>query len=254
MKDIKIRAMVSDKQALDQALSFDKFELIYAYEGLLNADTPNKEKIIAVPNVFLGDCEEKTFNRLRSLKDMGFNHCLAHTASHLPIIKKADMTAHGGMRLNITNSLSAEFFETQGLCDIILSCELTSARIKNIKSNIPIGIMGYGRIPLMIARRCPVKDGKVCEYGGNGESGKGCGRYLTDRQGKRIRLLCSNTVELLNPDILNIGDKKSDFPTVDFMLMMFTGETDLISIANDFISGKKPKGDFTRGLYYRGVE
>ncbi len=248
MTNKKLRAEVYDFHQLDQALGSDKFQYIYADERLLREFTPHKEKIIAVPPVFLGDCEEYTLDRLKTLKSWGYEHALAHTVGHIPLIEKAEMKIHGGMRLNITNSLSAEFFSERGLEDMILSCELTALRINQLKCTIPFGIAAYGRLPLMITRRCPINDGKPCS------SGKNCGRYLTDRQGKKLKTLCSNSVELLNPDILTIADKKEDFPTASFFTLRFTDEKDILSVTEEFLKGEKPKSGFTRGLYYRGVE
>ncbi len=244
----KLRAEIADKKQLEKALSSDKFEYIYAHERLLDKDIVNKEKIIVVPNIFLGDCEEKTLERLKELNELGFSHALAHAVGHISLIQKAEMTLHGGMRLNIANSLSADFFAEQGAEDIIVSCELTAAKIKSLKCPVPFGVIGYGRLPLMVTRRCPIKDGKPCN------NGKSCGKYLTDRQGKRLKTLCSNTVELLNPDILTIADKREDFPTADFFVLKFTDEKDIVSVTEDFIKEKKPSEGFTRGLYYRGVE
>lgn len=244
----KLRAEVADADQLEQALRCNAFEFIYAPEKLLNKDTLFKEKIIAVPNVFLGDCEDKTLSRLTELEKWGFQKALAHTVGHIPLIQKAKMMIYGGMRLNITNSLSAEFFAEQDVRDFIVSCELTAAKIKALKCAVPFGVIGYGRLPLMVTRRCPVKDGRPCD------NGKSCGKYLADRQGKQIKTLCSNTVELLNPDILTISDKTDDFSTVDFFVLRFTDEKDIISVTDEFIKGKKPQSRFTRGLYYRGVE
>lgn len=248
MKKTIIRAEITDKKQLAQALELEELQYIYAPERLLDEATPSKDRIIVVPNIFLGDCEDKTLNRLRELKKYGYNRALAHTVGHIELINNADMVVHGGMRLNITNSLSADFFAEQGLIDIIASCELTAGKIRALKCSVPVGVMGYGRLPLMVTRRCPIKDGKLCD------NGKSCGKYLTDRQGKRIYTVCFNAVELLNPDVLTIADKKEDFPTAAFFVLKFTVESNIISAVNDFIKGKKPEKEFTRGLYYRGVE
>lgn len=246
--NIKLRAEISNKDQLAQALRQADFNFIYAPVRLLDNDTPKKEKIIAVPNVFLADCEQETQNSLIKLKEMGFEHALAHTSGHISLIKKAEMKLHGGMRLNITNSLSADFFAELDFEDIILSCELTAKRIRALKTKVPFGIIAYGRLPLMITRRCPINDGKPCENGEN------CGRYLKDRKGEKILTLCSNTVELLNPDILTVANRLSDFDTCDFFTMRFTHEKNVGEAAELFRRGEKPVGNVTAGLYYRGVE
>ena len=243
-----LRAEITNELQLRQALQYPDFQYIYAPEHLLNPSTPHKERIIIVPPVFLADCEQYTCKRLEELREIGFSHALAHTADHIMPIKTANLTLHGGSRLNITNGFSANFFTDQGFTDIILSPELTAGRINALLTSIPKGIISYGKLPLMITRRCPINDGKPCN------NGKSCGRTITDRRGKTIVPICSNMVELLNPDTLNIADKLSDFPTADFFLLKFTVEKDIINITEKFTSGEKPTGDFTRGLYYRGVE
>lgn len=243
-----LRAEVSDGKQLEQALSYEGFRFVYAPMKLLSPDMPHKDRIIAVPPVFLGDCEDRTGKKLKELKSWGFNHALAHTVGHIPLTQNAGLIFHGGARLNIANTESAKFFIGQGAEDIILSCELTVGRINGLSCSVPKGIIAYGRLPLMITRRCPIRGGKPCE----GESR--CGRTLTDRQGKTIKVLCDNTVELLNPDILTIADKLGDFSSVDFFVMRFTDEKDILSAAEKFQKGIILEKGFTRGLYYRGVE
>ena len=248
MKIQTLRAEVTDEKQLKQALQYTDFQYVYAPEHLLTSFTPDKERIIVVPPVFLADCEQYMSKRLKELSVMGFCHALAHTVDHIPLIENAEMILHGGSRLNITNSVSSDFFAGQGFEDIILSVELTSKRINALRATIPKGVISYGRLPLMINRRCPINDGKPCN------NGTWCGKTVTDRRGRTIIPICSNTVELLNPDTLNIADKLSDFSSVDFFLLKFTVEKDIIRITDRFISGSKPTGEFTRGLYYRGVE
>ncbi len=243
-----LRAEVNNKDQLAQALRQADFSFVYAPLELLAPDTPNKDKIIAVPNVFLADCEEETARKLTRLKAMGFERALAHTVGHIPLIQKAGMKLYGGMRLNITNSISADFFADSGFEDIVLSCELTAKRIRALSCKAPYGIVAYGRLPLMITRRCPIKDGKPCNDGSH------CGGYLKDRKGEKILALCSNTVELLNPDILTLSNKLSDFDTVNFFIMRFTYENNVKEELERFKRGEKPKGNVTSGLYYRGVE
>lgn len=248
MKTQLLRAEITDENQLKQALQYPDFQYIYVPERLLSHSIPEKERIIAVPPVFLADCEQYVGKRLKELHKMGFSHALAHTVDHILLIEAAGLTIHGGSRLNIANSLSADFFAEQGFSDIVLSVELTAGRINSLKASIPKGIISYGRLSLMITRRCPINDGMPCS------NGRQCGRTLTDRRGKTIVPICSNTVELLNPDTLNIADKLTDFPGADFFLLKFTVEKDIIGVTERFRCGEKPTGDFTRGLYYRGVE
>lgn len=246
--NFELRAEVSTEEQLSQALKQSDFRFVYAPLRFLNQNTPHKEKIIAVPDIFLADCEKETLNQLQSLKLLGFEHALAHTVGHIPLIAESGMKINGGMRLNITNSRAAEFFSAQDFSDLILSCELTAKQIKGINSKIPFGIIAYGKLPLMLTRRCPINDGKPCN------NGKNCGKYITDRKGEKLYTVCSNTVELLNPNVLSIADKLRDFRTASFFVLRFTVEKDVVKVLREFEQGEKPKGAVTAGLYYRGVE
>ena len=248
MKTQTLRAEITNESQLKQALQYPHFQYIYVPQQLLTSSTPQKERIVIIPPVFLADCEQQVGKRLKELHEMGFSHALAHTTDHILLTEAASLTIHGGARLNITNSVSAAFFTEQGFADIILSVELTAKRINALQATIPKGVISYGKLPLMITRRCPINDGKPCN------NGRQCGKTVTDRRGKTMIPLCSNTVELLNPDTLNIADKLTDFPTADFFLLKFTVEKDIAAVTDRFRYGEKPTGDFTRGLYYRGVE
>lgn len=249
--NIELRAEVTTAEQLQQALSCGIFRFVYAPEVLLGENTPKKENIIIIPPVFLAASEKYTQNRLTLLKNCGFSRAEAHTAGHIPLISEAGLTIHGGMRLNVTNGKAAEFYASQGFEDIILSAELTAKRIKALRSPVPTGIVAYGRLPLMITRRCPIADGKTC-----GKE-KNCGKYIEDRKGKRLSVSCQkgwDTVELLNPDLLTLADRLGDFPETSFFVMRFTDETDIEKAAKMFLRKEKPTGGITSGLYYRGVE
>lgn len=248
MKEIIYRVEVTTREQLEQAVETDDFQYIYAPINLLDGNTPDKFRIIAVPPVYLADCEEKCAQRLAELKSFGFEHGLAHTAGHVYLLKKAGFKIHGGFRLNITNSRAMEFYEEQGITDTVLSVELTMSLAKGIRHNVPTGLIAYGKLPLMITRRCPVKDGKPC--GG----GKYCGGKITDRKGNELEIVCSNTCELLNPDTLILSDRLSDIADFDFAVLRLTCEENVREILDMYLESKKPDGKLTRGLYYRGVE
>lgn len=248
MKEIIYRVEVNTREQLEQALEIDDFQYIYVPMALLDKDTPDKFRIIVVPPVYLADCEEIVAKRLTELKSMGYEHGLVHTAGHVYLLKQAGYKVHGGFRLNITNSLAVQFYEEQGIADAMISIELTMALAKGIKHKIPVGLVAYGRLPLMITRRCPVKDGKPCN------NGKYCGEKITDRKGNELEIVCSNTCELLNPDTLILSDKLNDLEAFDFAVLRLTYEDNLSEILDMYLENKKPEGKLTRGLYYRGVE
>ena len=248
MKEIILRAEVANKKQLEQAVQNFDLQYIYAPLDLLDESTPDKYRIIAVPPLFLGDCEEKVQERLIRLKAQGFDRALAHTAGHISLIQAAGLKVHGGFRLNITNSVSQNFYEENGLENATLSFELTVDEAEKISHKIPVGLIAYGKLPLMVTRRCPIKNGPPCN------NGKSCGKTITDRKGNSLSVICSNTVEVLNPDTLILSDKIRDFISFDFLILKFTVEDDVDKVVEMYLNSGKPNGNITRGLYYRGVE
>jgi putative protease len=233
---MNLRAEITTKEQLSEALTLD-FERVYAPMELLRAEVPEKQRIIAVPPVFLGGNEPAITAHLRKLREMGFSSALAHTLGHIGLIKSAGLTPHGGFRLNITNSLAQGHYEEAGLADTLCSAEISARSITEMKRGIPIGVMTYGHLPLMVLRRCPVRDDTPC-----GESG--C-NALTDRLGNRLRTLCRcGEVEVLNPVALVLSDKISEI-CADFCVLRFSpGEKPT----------KTPGGrNFTRGMFNKRV-
>ncbi len=248
----EFRCEVSTAEQLSQVISEDEYSYIYAPMNLLDENTEDKFRIVINPPVFLGDCEDKVFNELIKLKKSGFEYVYAHTLSHIGLIEKAGMKAHGSFRLNITNSFALEEYKKLGISNAVLSPELLMSEAQNLTScsAVKCGIVGYGRLPLMITRRCPINDNKPCGTIKN----KSCPHYIIDRQNNRFPVMCTeNTVEILNPDILYLSDRQKDIAKFDFILLKFTDESDTNSVLNMYLNNVKPEGKLTRGLYYRGV-
>lgn len=247
-KQPKFRAEVADAQQLSQALSLD-FELIYAPMKLLSAATPDKDRIAVLPPLFLADCEDEVRARLRELKKCGFTKGCAMTLGHAQLLKEEGYTVLGGYRMNVISSRSADFCKNFGLSDITLSFEGTVQQLSDIVCDMPMGILAYGRLPLMLMRRCPISGGKPCG------AETPCGKSITDRRGNEMPILCGgNSVELLNPDMLIMSDRQRALSQFDFAVLRFTTETELAPVLDMYLNNKKPVGSLTRGLYFRGAE
>ena len=109
--------------------------------------------------------------------------------------------------------------------------------------------MAYGKIPLMMTRNCPVKNKLTCAE---------CGKksFLVDRMGVEFPVICKNGCSyILNSRPLWLGDKQGDIRNCDYALLYFTTETksEAADVIRNFIGRKSADGDFTRGLYYKGV-
>lgn len=249
------RCEVYSAEQLKQALDLP-FGLIYAPMRLLSENTPDKQRIAVIPPFVLQDCEDEVREKLRELHKFGFTRGMVQTLGHAQLLREEGFTLHGGHRMNIINSYAAGVCGELGFEDITLSFEGTAAQLSQLKSPIPRGIIAYGRLPLMIMRRCPISGGAPCgRVKLFSDSGAACGECIRDRRGNEIPVLCGgNSVELLNPDLLIMSDKMSALQPFDFAVLKFTDEQQLKPVLDMYLTAGKPSGALTRGLYFRGAE
>lgn len=252
---LKWRCEVYSAEQLRQALELP-FELIYAPMRLLGLSTPDKDRIAVIPPFVLSDCEDEVRERLRELRAAGFTRGMAQTLGHALLLREEGFILHGGHRMNIINSYAAGVCGDFGFEDITLSFEGTAAQLAEIRSPIPRGVVAYGRLPLMIMRRCPVSGGKPCgRVRLFDDGGTPCGECIADRRGNKMPVLCGgNSVEILNPDLLIMSDRSSALEPFDFAVLKFTDEKELKPVLDMYQNNGKPSGPLTRGLYFRGAE
>ncbi len=188
--------------------------------------------------------EAKIKARLSELKALGVESALCSNLGAYKLAENSGFKAYGDFGLNILNSESAQCFHSP-----ILSFEATLEQANSISAE-DTGIIGYGKLPLMLTRNCPVKHNIGCEK---------CRKHgtLTDRKGFKFQVICSEypCVEIINPIPLYLGDRQDEVK-VDFIHFYFTDESadEVGKIIDAFKRGKEIEGKYTRGLYYRGVQ
>ena len=129
---------------------------------------------------------------------------------------------YGTHRLNIFNSASLENYRDLSL--VTLSPELKLREIMDIAehSNVPFEVIGYGRIPLMLMKNCPVKAMGKCQKHTDRMS-------LKDRRGEEFPIICHKgcIAELLNSKPLYMADKLPDLikTGAERIKLIFTIET-----------------------------
>lgn len=201
------------------------------------------EKLMISPPRFIID-EEKLIGSLEKIKNAGVSHLLCHTLDSAAIGKKMGFTLHGSFTMNMFNSMSAEYLRNIGFADCIASVESTISQIGGLRTELPVGVVVYGRIPLMLTRNCPIKNEVGCRK---------CSGSLTDRTGRKLPVACAGEyVEILNADLLYMGDRMNEIKGADFVCVLLNEEKG--SQIAEILHGKKPQGNITRGLYYRGVQ
>lgn len=201
---------------------------------------------IELPHGMFGNGEKVE----KMLKKSSTDICLCHTLDAVAIAKKCGKTVVASPSMNILNSLSMDVAKSLGIDEVIMSNECTVESFNRISSPIGKGITVYGRIPLMLTRNCPVKNGKSCaDCRRNSE--------ITDRMGIKFPVKCSfGYSEILNSRPTYMADRLHEIRECDILFFNFTTEStkEVERILTAYENKEKPTGEFTRGLLYRGVE
>jgi putative protease len=195
--------------------------------------------------IFREDYIEK---QLEKWKKAGAKAAFCGTLSAIELAKRAGLPVVGDFGLNIYNTAAANCFSD--LSAITLSAELLLSDAVRIGSNAPKGIISYGKLPLMITRNCPLKNGVGCTDCENGGE-------LTDRKDTRFKIRCRNGCsELLNSRPIWIADRKDEMMGLDFEVLYFTDESaDRVDeVIRAYNNTQAPDCEYTRGLYFRGVD
>ena len=247
-----LRLYIRDTEQLS-ALSLDDIGLVYADMGTAKALLEkgfDAGRLCAVMPRFTFD-EGRDIQRLSELKDSGLEHIECTNYAHIRIGRGLGLRLHGGFGLNVTNSLALRELKGLGLEDCVVSFELKASEIAALGAELSFGILGYGRLPMMLTVNCPIRAQVGCA---------GCVSAVSDRTKRRLPVKCSREqgyVEILNSDILCIPDKLSDFPTADYVKLDLFDETpqQAAGIVSAFSRGEAlPGTGLTKGLYYRGVK
>ena len=201
---------------------------------------------VELPHGMFGNSEK--VEKMLSKSSAYFTLC--HTLDAVAIAKKCGKKVIASPSLNITNSHSMDIAKELGVSEVIVSNECTLDNFSRISAPIPKGITIYGRIPLMLTRNCPVKNGKTC-----GECRRNS--QITDRKGISFPVKCfMGYSEILNSRPIYMADRMNEIPPCDILFFNFTTEstTEIKEILEAYKNKKKPQIEFTRGLLYRGVE
>lgn len=193
--------------------------------------------------------EEYIKTRLETAKKCGVVAAFCGNIAAVTLCNKVGIKPVFDFSMNIFNSHSAKTAEEFSAAAVTLSPELTCEQIGKIKTPLPTGIIGYGRLPLMLTRNCPIKNGHSCEK---------CDKNgtLTDRKGIKFPVRCRmGYSEIFNSRPIYLAERVNEF-AVDFLTLYFTSETaeECAAIIENYKIGKKVPFEYTRGLYYRGVE
>lgn len=205
-----------------------------------------------LPRVFSDSEQGQVEMLLGEAMSRGTDAVLVGNIGHIPMAKRLGFTVHGDFGLNAYNSRTLCALAEMGVSRQTLSFEARLAQIRDMEGPLETDLIVYGRLPLMIFENCAIRR----QHGGKCSCKNGV-TTLTDRRKESFPLLpefgCRNTL---------IGNRplciREDFARlgVQTARLLFTTESpeECACIARAFVGGAPLEGEFTRGLYKRGVE
>lgn len=209
---------------------------------------------VQLPRVISDGEREDTLRKLEAVRSLGIREALANNLGQLPLLRSLDFVIRGDLGLNVTNSGTLEALRELGLRSAAVSFELLLAQIRDMNKRIDTEIVVYGRLPLMITENCILKNrtGRcVCDRS----------NALTDQTGACFPVLreegCRNVI--YNSRVLFLADRAADYGLLGLWAarLSFTTETpeECLRVVRRYL-GREDRlpGEYTRGLYYRGLD
>lgn len=223
-------------------------ELLADVPSLPEADT---EYCAILPRVWRDKDEGQLRRWMDKARALGATGLLLGNLGHFPLARDGGWRLYGDYGLNVFNSRSLAFLREKGLESACLSFELRFSQIRDLKKLLPAEAIVYGRLPLMITENCLIQNTAGCR----------CDRpnFLNDRTGAAFPLLPAfgHRTEVQNSRPLYLADRP-DWQRLGlrFARLRFTTETpeECVRVCRDYLEHAAPAGEFTRGLYQRGVE
>ena len=219
-----------------------------------------------LPRVWRDRDEPALRTLLERARALGFTGVLIGNLGHLPLVRGLNFHLYGDYGLNVFNSRSLAYLKDKELESACVSFELRFAQIRDLKKVLRAEAIVYGRLPLMITENCLVQNETGCRLNRQGpcvpEDGPcRCGQpnVLVDRTGAAFPLLPAygHRTEIQNSKPLYLADRPEHRRLgLAYARLRFTTETaeECVSVVQNYLDAAPAAGDFTRGLYERGVE
>ena len=223
----------------------------------------NTEWCAVLPRVWRDRDEPQLRQMLDHAKNLGVTGILLGNIGHFSLARDSGLTMYGDYGLNVFNSRSLDYLRRKGLESACVSFELRFAQIRALQKVLPTEAIVYGHLPLMITENCLVQNSLGCRRDGGAavppEGPCRRGHVLQDRTGAAFPLLPAygHRTEVQNTKVLWLADRP-DYRRLGlrYARLRFTTETPeaCVRVFRGYLDGTAAPGEFTRGLYERGVE
>lgn len=139
---------------------------------------------ILFPRVLSNGETEGARKALLRAKALGAAYCEVSNLGHIDLVRACGLTPYGGIGLNLTNTLAAEYAAFDlSLPSIVLSPEMKFGALRDLAKadGVKYCLYARGRLPLMVLESCVVRARGGCKKTGSGVCG-----VLSDRMAKHF--------------------------------------------------------------------
>ena len=205
---------------------------------------------VSLPVIIKDNEKDDVLKMLSTAKDKGVIKVLCHTPGQIDMVKNLGFTPFASYSFNVYNSLDMLSLKNLGAQEVTASYELSLNKIKALKKSLPVNLVAYGRMPVMITDNCIIKNaGKCIDFNGF--------YSLKDKTGAVFPVMCYYPHKniIFNSVPINLSDKTDEIKDagISGLDMFFTDESNPSEIIESYLEKAAPKGNFTRGLYFRKV-
>ena len=253
----KLTCSIARLDQLTDAVA-ETVELVYVPIELLPrlTDYRGRAKLCAVLPRVWRDGDEAVFRKILETTP-ALSAVSIGNAGHMATVEGLPLEKRGDFGLNVFNSRAVDFWRQQGLDSVTVSFELRHQQVRELRKYLPCEGIVYGRLPLMITENCMTGNAENCRGDKRLCDGE---NYLTDRTGARFPLLgqygCRCEIE--NSRTLFLADKLEWRNCgLTYARLRFTTESPAqcdAALRRYLGEGEWMPEEFTRGLFYRGVE
>lgn len=249
--------LTDDLFALHPAIVYLPAERIDSFTIPANGDT---EFAVTLPRIVKDREKDALCALLKKAKEKGCTTAAVQNVGQIALAKEWGFSLRGDYGLNVFNSRAVAQLRDWGLASATTSFELRHEQLRQIKKAIPCEAIVYGRLPLMVMENCIIAN----EHGCRTKDLHGTCRTLhtlIDRRGESFPVVsvfgCRN--EILNGKILYLADK-TEYRRCElaYARLRFTTESaeECVAILRQYLglADAVPPAEYTRGLWYRGVE
>ncbi len=210
------------------ASAWDYFDVVFLPQGEMVKVQKNKtaQKLGLNLPPWCAD-SEKIKKSLGRFAEDGGKYVLCHTSGQLKAARDAGLIPIASFRANVTSKAAADGNVKLGAEYVTLSPELKLPAVADICRSIPsAGAVVYGKLPLMLLRRCIMSDAGCSGKCG----GDGCllPSVLSDRRGASFAVVPTGerTNVVLNSVPIYAADKMDSLAGAGIVHFIFTDESE----------------------------